>query len=115
MKKLELINNQDYNKMAFVPTYDRLLVEPNTAEETTVSGLVLPRGDSVKTCKGKVLKVGKGHLMPDYNFRECEHKVGDIVVYYKHDAAPITVGQKEYHILKDTCPFGTLVEEVCKK
>jgi len=91
------------------PSYDRLLVEPMDVEERTMSGLVLPTGTNVKLCKGKVLDRGRGHLMPDYKFRDCEHQVGDVILYYKHDAMPIFMG-KEYHILKDNMPFGVVDE-----
>lgn len=90
------------------PTYDRLLVEPMEKEEKTVAGLILPQGQNVKMCKGKVIERGNGHLMPDYKFRECEHKVGDIILYYKHDACPVYFDSKELHILKDNQPFGVL-------
>ena len=95
----------------FIPTYDRLFVETLDLEEKTLAGLILPRGESVKMCKGKVLKTGKGHLMPDYKFRPCEHKKGDIVLYYKHDAMPILLDGREYHVLKDNCPFGIITGE----
>lgn len=92
----------------FKPTYDRLLVEPLEGQEKTLSGLYLPNGNTLKSCKGKVISVGRGHLMPDYKFRECEHKIGEVVLYYKHDAMPVFLDGKEYHILKDTHPFGII-------
>ena len=90
------------------PTYDRLLVEPMPKETLTLTGLVLPSGRDAKMCRGKIIATGPGHLMPDYDFRECENKVGDIVVYYEHHAMKITLEDKEYHILKDADPFGKL-------
>jgi chaperonin GroES len=94
--------------MNFKPTYDRLIVEPINEEEKTLAGLVLPNGANLKMCKGKVIATGKGHLMPDYKFRACEHTVDDIVIYYKHDAMPIFIEGIEYHCLKDNQPFGKL-------
>lgn len=92
----------------FKPTYDRLVVEPLPKETVTLTGLILPTGRDAKMCKGTVVACGRGHLMPDYNFRECENKEGDVVYYYEHHAAKITFEDKEYHILKDTDPFGKI-------
>ena len=46
--------------MALKPLDDRIVVQPNEAEKTTASGLVIPDTAKEKPQQGKVLAVGPG-------------------------------------------------------
>ena len=86
--------------MSLQPLEDRIIVLPGQAEETTVSGLVIPDTAQEKPQQGKVLAVGPG--------RRSEHtgevipldvKVGDIVVYSKYGGTEISDGGDDVLIL----------------
>ena len=46
--------------MSLKPLDDRIVVQPNEAEQTTASGLVIPDTAKEKPQQGKVLAVGPG-------------------------------------------------------
>ena len=86
--------------MNLQPLEDRIVVRPAEAEETTVSGLVIPDTAKEKPQQGEVLAVGPG--------RRAEHSgelipldlaVGDIVVYSKYGGTEITVDGEDLLIL----------------
>jgi chaperonin GroES len=86
--------------MSLQPLEDRIIVKPGEAEETTVSGLVIPDTAKEKPQQGEVLAVGPG--------RRSEHtgeiipldvKVGDVVVYSKYGGVEISDGGQDVLIL----------------
>ena len=86
--------------MNLQPLEDRIVVRPAEAEETTISGLVIPDTAKEKPQQGEVLAVGPG--------RRAEHTgdlipldlaVGDVVVYSKYGGTEITVDGEDLLIL----------------
>ena len=86
--------------MNLQPLEDRIVVRPAEAEETTISGLVIPDTAKEKPQQGEVLAVGPG--------RRAEHSgelipielaVGDTVVYSKYGGTEITVDGEDLLIL----------------
>ena len=72
------------------PLADRVLIEPNPAEEKTAGGLFIP-----DTAKEKPLAVG-----PGTSDVKMEVKVGDQVLYGKYAGTEITIDGKDYLIMK---------------
>ena len=86
--------------MSLQPLEDRIIVKPGEAEETTVSGLVIPDTAKEKPQQGEVLAVGPGkrsehtgELIP------VDVAVGDTVVYSKYGGTEITSGGEDLLIL----------------
>jgi chaperonin GroES len=86
--------------MNLQPLEDRIVVRPAEAEETTVSGLVIPDTAKEKPQQGEVLAVGpgrraesSGELIP------IDLAVGDAVVYSKYGGTEITVDGEDLLIL----------------
>ena len=86
--------------MKLKPLDDRIVVQPNEAEETTASGLVIPDTAKEKPQQGEVLAVGPaaapsrpGELIP------LDVKVGDTVLYSKYGGTEITVDGEDLLIL----------------
>jgi chaperonin GroES len=86
--------------MKLQPLEDRIVVRPAEAEETTISGLVIPDTAKEKPQQGEVLAVGPG--------RRSEHSgdiipldlvVGDTVVYSKYGGTEITIDGEDLLIL----------------
>ena len=48
------------SKVNFKPLADRVLVEPEAAEEKTASGIIIPDTAKEKPQKGKIIAVGDG-------------------------------------------------------
>ena len=87
--------------MAIRPLDDRVVVEPMEAEEKTKGGIVLPDAAKEKPTKGKVISVGDGKLLDNGKRAEMLVKKGDQVLYGKYAGTEITVGEKDYLILKE--------------
>jgi chaperonin GroES len=66
------------------PLGDRLVVEPQERETTTVSGLVLPETAAEKPQQGKIIAVGPGRRDDDGKRIALDVAVGDIVLYAKY-------------------------------
>ena len=86
--------------MKLVPLEDRIVVRTAEAEETTISGLVIPDTAKEKPQQGEVLAVGpgrraetSGELVP------LDIAVGDTVVYSKYGGTEITIDGEDVLIL----------------
>ena len=85
--------------MNLQPLEDRIVIRPAQAEETTVSGLVIPDTAKEKPQQGEVLAVGPGRVGDDNERVAMEVAVGDIVVYSKYGGTEIAVDGEELLIL----------------
>ena len=86
--------------MSLQPLEDRIIVKPGEAEETTVSGLVIPDTAKEKPQQGEVLAVGDGRWDEDGENRiPVDVKVGDVVVYSKYGGTEITIDGDDLLIL----------------
>ena len=86
--------------MSLQPLEDRIVVRPGDAEETTVSGLVIPDTAKEKPQQGEVIAVGpgrrseqSGELIP------VDVTVGDVVLYSKYGGTEVTVNGEDLLVL----------------
>ena len=86
--------------MSLQPLEDRIIVKPGEAEQTTVSGLVIPDTAKEKPQQGEVLAVGPGRRSEQTGeIIPLDVKVGDTVVYSKYGGTEITDGGDDVLIL----------------
>ena len=86
--------------MNLKPLDDRIVVRPSEAEQTTVSGLVIPDTAKEKPQQGEVLAAGPGRRSEQTGeIIPLDVKVGDTVVYSKYGGTEITVGGEDVLIL----------------
>ena len=86
--------------MSLQPLEDRIIVKPGEAEETTVSGLVIPDTAKEKPQQGAVLAVGPGRRSEQTGeIIPLDVKVGDTVVYSKYGGTEISDGGEDLLIL----------------
>ena len=86
--------------MNLKPLEDRIVVRPNEAEETTVSGIVIPDTAKEKPQQGEVLAVGPGRRSEQTGeLIPMDVKVGDTVVYSKYGGTEIAVDGEDLLIL----------------
>ena len=82
------------------PLEDRIVVRPSEAEETTVSGIVIPDTAKEKPQQGEVLAAGPGRRSEQSGeVIPVDVKVGDIVIYSKYGGTEITVDGEDLLIL----------------
>ncbi len=83
--------------MKIKPLSDRVLIEPNPAEEKTAGGLFIPDTAKEKPLAGKVIAVG-----PGTSEVTMEVKVGDEVLYGKYAGTEVNVEGKDYIIMRQS-------------
>lgn len=79
------------------PLADRVLIEPTAAEETTMSGIIIPDSAKEKPLKGKVLAAGTGT-----KDEEMVLKVGDTVLYGKYAGTEIELEGVKYLMMRQS-------------
>jgi len=91
------------SKVNIKPLADRVLVEPASAEETTVSGIIIPDTAKEKPQRGNVVAVGGGTKDEPLTV-----KVGDTILYGKYAGTEITVDDTEYLIMRESDIFAII-------
>jgi chaperonin GroES len=84
------------------PLDDRVVVEPQEAEERTAGGIVLPDTAKEKPQRGTVVSVGPGKLLDSGTRGALSVGVGDVVIYGKYSGTDIEVAGKDVKILRET-------------
>ena len=85
------------SKVKFKPLADRVLVEPEAAEEKTASGIIIPDTAKEKPQKGKIIAVGEG--TSDYKMNV---NVGDRVLYGKYSGTELKHDGADYLIMRES-------------
>ena len=81
------------------PLEDRILVEPQAAEQTTASGLVIPDTAKEKPIEGKVIATGPGRVDDNGNRVPLDVAVDDVVIFSKYGGTEVKYDGKEYLLL----------------
>ena len=86
----------------YKPLADRIVVEPEVAEQTTKSGIVIPDSAQEKPQSGKVLRVGTGRITDEGKTIPLSVKEGDIVIYSKYGGTELKDNGNELLIIKES-------------
>ncbi len=92
------------------PIGDRVVVQPEVAEEKTSSGLFIPDTAKEKPQRGKVLFVGPGAVQ-DGKKVDMTVKSGDFVLYGKYSGTEITLDGEEVLIMRENDILGVIDEK----
>ena len=85
------------SKVNFKPLADRVLVEPEAAEEKTASGIIIPDTAKEKPQRGKIIAAGPGTKENPVTL-----KAGDIVLYGKYAGTELQHEGVDYLIMKES-------------
>ncbi|MCE3007186.1 MAG: co-chaperone GroES [Bacteroidetes bacterium] len=85
------------------PLADRVVVEPAPAEEKTAGGIIIPDTAKEKPQKGKVVAVGPGK-----KDEPTTVKVGDSVLYGKYSGTEVSIGGKDYLIMRESDLYAVI-------
>ena len=80
--------------MKLVPLFDKVVLKPLVAEETTKSGIVLPGQAKEKPQQAEVIAVGPGGLV-DGKEVTMQVKAGDKVIFSKYSGTEIETGEDD--------------------
>ena len=86
--------------MSIKPLGDRVLVQALSSEKSK-GGIIIPDTVKEKPQEGKIIAVGPGRV-ENGNRVEPEVTKGDRVLFGKYAGTEITVGNKEYLILRES-------------
>ena len=78
-------------------TNNRVVVIPTAAEETTVSGIIIPDSAQEKPQKGEVISVSD----EDEKMMKPKVKTGDIVLYGKYSGTEVSVDGEELLVMRE--------------
>ena len=102
--------------MKLQPLEDRIVVRTAEAEETTVSGLVIPDTAKEKPQQGEVLAVGPGKRSEQTGeISPVDIAVGDVIVYSKYGGTEITVDGEDLLILSSRDVLAKTTPGTAKK
>ena len=87
--------------MKIRPLADRVLIQPTPAEETTLSGIIIPDSAKEKPLKGTVIAAGEGTKDEKMILKE-----GDIVLYGKYAGTEIELEGEKYLIMRQSDVLG---------
>jgi len=92
-------------KTKIKPLSDRVLVQPEDAEEKTSSGIIIPDTAKEKPQQGKIVAAGPGKV-ENGNKIDMSVKAGDRVLYGKYSGTEITLDGEEYLIMRESDILG---------
>ena len=90
------------------PLDDRVLVQPQEAEEKTASGLYLPEGAKEKPQTGTIVAAGPGKLTDEGERTPLTVKKGDTVIYGKYGGTEIDVDGSTLMIMRESELLGVM-------
>ncbi|MCG3180718.1 MAG: 10 kDa chaperonin [Phycisphaerae bacterium] len=90
------------------PLDDRVLVEPDEAEERTSGGILLPDAAKEKPQRGTVVAAGPGKLLDSGERATLSVKVGDKVVYGRYAGTEIKLDGEPFVICRESDILGVL-------
>ncbi len=94
--------------MKLRPLDDRIVVQPQEAEEKTAGGIVLPDTAKEKPLMGKVIAVGAGKLLDNGKRSPVAVKKNDVVLFGKYGGNDVEVEGVEYKILRESDILGVI-------
>jgi chaperonin GroES len=98
------------SKVRLRPLDDRVVVEPQEAEERTSGGIVLPDTAKERPQRGSIVSVGPGKLLDNGTRGKLSVDVGDLVIYGKYSGTDIEVAGKDVKILRETDILAKIVD-----
>ena len=85
------------------PLADRVIVEPEAAEEKTAGGIIIPDTAKERPLKGTVIAAGNGKKDEPLTVKK-----GDKVLYGKFSGTEISFEEKTYLIMKEQDIYAIL-------
>ena len=87
--------------MKIKPLADRVLIQPPPAEETTISGIIIPDSAKEKPLRGTVIATGEGTKDEKMIVKE-----GDTVLYGKYAGTEVELDGGKFLIMRQNDILG---------
>ena len=92
--------------MKLKPLDDRVVIQPNQAEDVTAGGIVLPDSAKEKPLMGKIIAVGEGKLLDNGSRAKLSVKKNDVVLFGRYGGSDVEVDGVEYKIMRESEILG---------
>ena len=92
---------------SITPLGDRVVLQPQAAEEKTASGLFIPDTAKEKPQRGTIVSVGPGRV-EDGTKIDMTVKKGDTVLYGKYSGTEITIDDEDLLIMRESDILGIM-------
>ena len=92
--------------MKLKPLDDRVVIQPNQAEDVTAGGIVLPDSAKEKPLMGKIIAVGEGKLLDNGSRAKLSVKKNDVVLFGRYGGLDVEVDGVEYKIMRESEILG---------
>ena len=89
-----------------IPKADRVVIQVDTIEEKTTTGIIIPDSAKEKPQEGEVVAVGPGAKTEDGKTIKMDVKIGDRVLFGKWSGTEVKIDGKEYSIMKESDIMG---------
>ena len=89
------------SKTKFQPLGDRVVIERDESEDTTVGGIVLPDAAKDKPARGKIVSIGDGKVLNDGGRSQFQVKPGDRVLFSSYAGESFTVDDDELLLMRE--------------
>ena len=96
------------NQIKMKPLEDRVIVKPNSADEKTNGGIILPDTAKEKPIEGTVVATGPGKVSDDGKTISMTVKAGDKVLYGKYSGTEVKLENEDYLIMRESDIYGIL-------
>ena len=83
------------------PLGDRIVVQRDITESTTVGGIYLPENAKDKPLRGTIIAIGDGRLVADGSRVALQVKVGDRVLFTSYAPNEIQFGDDELLLMRE--------------
>ena len=84
------------------PLHDRVVVErPDTDEQKSAGGIIIPDTAKEKPQRGKVVAVGNGKIGDDGKRQKLDVKKGNEVLFSKYAGSEVKIDGTEYLIMRE--------------
>ena len=88
--------------MNYKPLSDRVIIQPQEAEQVTKAGIVLPDAAQEKPQTGKIIEVGPGKVTDEGKLIPMNVKKGDVVIYSKYSGTELKDNGIEYLVIRES-------------
>ena len=88
--------------LSLKPLSDRVVVEPDAAEEKSSGGIILPDTAQEKPQQGTVVAAGPGKISDSGTLVEMSVKSGDKILYGKYSGTEVNVAGTDYIIMRES-------------
>ena len=92
--------------MKLKPLDDRVVIQPNQAEDVTAGGIVLPDSAKERPLMGKIIAIGEGKLLDSGSRAKLSVKKNDVVLFGKYGGSDVEIDGVEYKIMRESEILG---------